>query len=217
MCSSIKNSKWLKWSCIIILILLVLLLPMIWWSDWFYNEIIQGKNATEIKVWHYIALVIVTGILAYIAWNELNKLEKINTSELLIKLERIRLSKNIRKARLILWKLSCESKSQSNKLTEQEQKKWIGEQIVNYYNNGYDDFLYLRDHLDFLENIGNLCDKEMIEKKYVKDLWGITLKSYYDVYKPLIKMYQDKSEDSGLYEHFISLCEEIAREKKVTK
>lgn len=227
-----KTIIWLvKWA-IPIIVLFGLLAPISFWyfrqkelpelSKILPNDLSVGINLNiidEYTLWYYICLVAITAALAFIAWIQFRRLIGKLQADYLLEVDKRWHSTRIIKARVVIHTLFLQSKKhiRKHKSSPAILRGWLGEKIIklseSQNKSKLKNFVYLLNFLDFMESVGYFYSRKYLTKKQVEELFGISLKFNYEIFKPYIE-HRRKYENSDFYKEFENLYHDLCKIKK---
>lgn len=186
----------------------------------FINEKLNGNPADirHIEAIHHASLIILTFILACIAWIQLGGINKTGQGDFLLRIDERFGNTEIIKAREIIHFIYAESKKEDKKTEEQH-----CEFIANYINDlgeNYNDidkmkqYICLLNFLDFLETVSLFGNEGYISIELVNDLMNQSLIFFFTIFKKRIDERRWKYKDPSFYIQFEKLVKRLECQKK---
>jgi len=193
----------LSLSNISIIILLLIILSIILASSLSIYEFFDTDNPdtgsdNDMIALHAAAIIILTTMLLGAAWYQLHKLSETSKNDFLLRIDREYSNCKIIEARVFIHKLYCQAKSEN--LCKEKCDKFVAHKIneMRDQEKNAENFICLRNLLDFLETTAYFCNTGKISTKDVEELLG-TLKYYHTIFRPLIGSLRHELNDDEFY------------------
>ncbi len=203
LCEIINKYKFILVPLISLLIIYVFFLTFL--------TFLTNFRVNNLESLHYATLIILTFLLVLVAWVQLSKIHSVSQSEFLLKVFTHLSDESIIKAMKILHRLRLETEDECKndnlsipkKINEKISKKILelrGDYIL------VNNFIYLKNFLDYLEHISYLCEEGEISRDDIQSCLDERIRTYYAFYKDLIEYYKDKNPQYRPYQSFESLA-----------
>lgn len=189
--------------------LIILLIIILGLGEWFYFDLFKPREDQKIINLHSASIIILTLLLVWVAWIQLYSLNNINKADFLLRIDDRFGSDQIIKARTIIHKFYCESRSEE--ICQETHIKKISERIKEIGTNSEkaDDFVCLLNFLDFLETISYFANNNYLSKRDVQELIAESLTFYYKVFEPWIYYRRQKYSNDNFYREVENLVKDI--------
>ncbi len=182
----------------------------------------SGWSNNEIDALLYYLTAIATVAVAFVAYTQITKLRDNNESEFLLRIDERWTSKQILKARTIIYGLYLKARNnqdlssecipvQEANTMEDAIRKEVGGKILKMSKDikENENFMYLLNLLDFMETISFFHNKKGISTKKLEALLGESLNFHYQVFKPYIEYKRKQPYSKDIYEELESMIKDI--------
>lgn len=202
------------------IILLTLLFLIIADRDFdFLYENLSGNNHDmhHMSSLHDASIIILTIIIACIAWVQLHGLVKTGQADFLLRIDERLGNKSIIKARTIIHHIYSESKEKNKNFTEPQHCEYIAQEINSLGNKtdkeSIKKYVLLLNFIDFLETTALFAKKGYISTKDINDLMNQSLDFFYTIFEIRINERRRKYQDPTFYINFENLVQRIRCQK----
>jgi len=147
------------------------------------------------------SLVIVTGLLARVAWIQLAGIKNMAQADFLIRIDDRYGSEPILKARHIIQRLYRESNNLYPGAPESVHRSHIAIRVneISENINTSEEYTYLLNLLDFLETISYFANKGDISESDIKNLMGPSMGFFFIIFTPRIEARRRKYSNENYY------------------
>lgn len=214
---------------LIFFISLIIVLPFFFWAMYHEHTVnytnVVGHNYESIiddyTLWYYLCLVILTFVLACIAWIQFSNVNESLNRKILLQIDQRWHSKEIIKARRVIHKIFLEKSKEVEEIEDKKHKeemlrRSMGEEIIRLSEDEdsrkIKDFIYLLNFLDFMESIGYFYSQKYLDIVQINEFFGTSLKFNYDIFKPYIKRRRINHRENDLHREFENLHSDLKRQ-----
>ena len=190
-------------------------------------ELIKGvdffpKKDESLITFHYICLimlsfflVVMTGILAYVADRQLEAISKAAKADFLMRIDDRYASDAILKARHTIQRLYRESNNLHPEAPESVHRSHIAIKIneISEDINSSEEYTYLLNLLDFLETISYFTNKGDISESDIQNLMGPSMEFFFTIFTPRIEHRRRKYGNEAYYCELQTLVEKMLKKK----
>lgn len=185
----------------------------LYWADgdlrFLHQDISSKPEMHHIQALNDASLIILTFIIACIAWFQLSGIFKINQADFLLRIDERLGNSNIIEARKIIHRLYKESRTINPHFTEPQHCHYMANKIYELGENkdpedsqSTDDYVSLLNFMDFLETVSLFANKNYISINEVDDLMNQSLEFFYSIFSKRIQERRRKYNDDSFYEQF---------------
>lgn len=198
---------------------------LLWLVDhnfWILHENISSNisDVHHIESFHDASLIILTFVIACVAWIQLHGIIKTGRADFLLQIDKRYGDPAIIRARKIIHLIYRKLKNENSNLTEPQYCELLAQEI-NSLAEGKTrkddiDYVYLLNFLDFLETISLFANNGHISVDDINDLMNQSLGFFFTIYEIRIRERRRKYKDDSFYQEFECLIKKL-RCKKTRK
>jgi hypothetical protein len=154
-----------------------------------------------------------TVILAFMAWSQLESLQRQNKGNFLLHIDERWGNPEIIKARVLIHELYRGIYANNPNRPTDWKHKAIGQEIITLSEDASkkEDFIYILNFLDFMETIGYIAVHDHVSYKELDALCGESLIFNYRIFKHYIVHKRTKHDNKEFYKNFETLYEQLVK------
>ncbi len=208
---------WIRYKSVICTTI-VLIIPLL--IFFMVDYLVNINDRFEVTYTNYIFIVLITLVLAIIAYFKSTAALKQSKTNYLLRIDERWSSREIIRAREIIHRINLKAKY-PNKQEEEHNNESIKAKMaidiveLNKKNTPEDikDFISLLNFIDFLETIGYMYKTQAITLEEIKELLGNSIVYFYDIFRAYIE-YRRRDKDQMFYCQFENLYLDIKKYNK---
>lgn len=205
------------------LVILISTVGFLWITDHFslgfnYQLKNNSNDIHNITTINDAAIIILTFIIACIAWYQLKGLINTGRAEFLLEIDkRYGGDPAILEARKIIHSIYIKVKKKHPQASEEEYSQYMAEEICKLGDSkskkGGIEYVYLLNFMDFLETISLFTNRNHVDIDDIKDLMNQSLEFFYTIFHLRIKERRRKYKDESFYSEFETLTRKLKCKK----